>query len=153
MDQLAGEVAGAAFVGTVVDEVVAVAEVLVVREDDAFVEHAPLFGSEMVLHPFKLVVQSGGVLPRGCGEDIDIVFLGQLVYGLYSARHRVHQGEDARHIVEVAFVSLFRCFVQLVDAGLEIDEDIVHVEEEDGFCHKWIIFIYLHLFEANIHSH
>lgn len=68
----------------------------------------------------------------------------RFVYGLDGARHRVHQHEDARHIVKVALVGLFRCFVQAVDAGLEIDENVVHVEKEDGFWHKWTIFICSH---------
>ena len=64
----------------------------------------------------------------------------RFVYGLKGARHRVHQREDTRHIVKIAFVGLFRCFVQAVDAGLKIDEDVVHVEKEDGFWHTRIIF-------------
>ena len=68
----------------------------------------------------------------------------RFVYGLKGARHGAHQREDTRHIVKVAFVGLFRCFVQVIDAGLEIDEDVVHVEKEDRFWHKWTIFICSH---------
>ena len=90
VDGFAGELVNAVLVGTVIDEVVAMAEVFVVREDDAFVEDIVFFAAEVFLHPRQLVVQSGGVLPRGGGEDIDLVLLSQFVYGLNGARHRVH---------------------------------------------------------------
>ena len=39
-------------------------------------------------------------------------------------------------IIIILAVCLFGLFIQLGDARLEIDKDIVHIEEKDGFCHK-----------------
>ena len=63
------------------------AEVLLVGEDDAFMEYL----REVLLNPIEFVLQGGVVVPRGSGEDIAVVFLCQSVYGIYSARHGFHQ--------------------------------------------------------------
>ena len=59
--------------GAVVDEVGTglEAEVLVVGKDDALVELL----TEMSFDPVELILQGGGVIPWGGGEDIAVVFL------------------------------------------------------------------------------
>ena len=107
---LASEIFHTPLVGTIVDEVVAVTEVLVVCEDDAFVERGMFVATEVLLHPVELVAPGGGVVPRGGGEDVEIVAFAELLHGLHRARHRIHQREDTRYVVLEPFESRFRFF-------------------------------------------
>ena len=74
--------------GAIVDEIGTrlEAEVLVVGEDDSFVERL----REELLNPIEFVLHGCGIVPWGCREDIAVVFFCQRVYGINGTRHGFH---------------------------------------------------------------
>lgn len=94
--------------GAVVDEVGAglEAEVLLMGEDDALMEHL----WEVLFDPIEFILQGRGVVPRGSGEDIAVVFLCQSVYCINGTRHGLHQREQSWDVVIMRFALGFAEF-------------------------------------------
>lgn len=72
LDPFAGELIGAV-IWAVIDEEVALIEMFIVGEDEAFVGGV----AEVFLDPIKFVGPCGGVVPWGGGEDVGIEFFCQ----------------------------------------------------------------------------
>ena len=76
--------------GPIVDEVVAIDEVLAMRQGDALLEQVAKVAGE----PHDLVGPCRGVVPWSRREDIHFVVLAQRVRSLDSAGHGIHERED-----------------------------------------------------------
>lgn len=129
VDELAGEALGTVVAVAVVDEVIALVEVFVVRQDQ------PLVGrlTQVLLHPHHLIVPGGRILPGGRGQDVRIEMLAQEAKTLEGPGHGLHLRKYMRNLIQPTFVLFQLRFAQTADGRLEVDQHIVHVDVDDFF--------------------
>lgn len=67
----------------VVNEIIAINEVLVMRQDNTFLEEV----ANVMDEPLDFVAPCRKIVSRGRGEDIDFVVFTQFASGINGARH------------------------------------------------------------------
>ena len=119
------------------------AEVLVVREDDSFVEHV----AEVFLHPLKFVVQRGGVIPWRGAQDVAVEQLAQGFHCLGGTLYGLHALEYARNVVvmrlALAVVGILGEHLgrRGVNPALKIHKHVVHVKIKNRLFHSRRFFV------------
>ena len=114
------------------------AKVLVVRENDSFVEHV----AEVFLHPLQFVVQRGWVVPWLGTQDVAVELLAKGFYGLGGTLYGFHALEDAwnvvvmRHALAVVGILGEHLGRRSVNPALEIHKHVVHVEIKNRLFHS-----------------
>ena len=101
---------GRAVFGAIVDQVVALVEVLVVRQDQPFGRVV----SQVLFDPQQPVRPGGRVSPGRPGQDVGVESFGQLNKAVDRAGKRVHQREDSGYFVLPVVVLGQELFGQLV---------------------------------------
>lgn len=119
--------------GAVIDQEVAVVEMLVVGQDQ------PLVGrhAQVQLHPGQLVRPGTAVFPRRGGQNVGIKQLAELVEGVHRARQWLHQCEDAGHFIQTVGISGVYVFAEVAKGAGKIHQHVVHVDLQ-RFLPHWL---------------
>ena len=110
----------------VVNQIIAIDKVLAMRQDNTFLEEV----AKVMGEPLDLVGPCRRIVPGSRGEDIDLVVFTQLVRSINGAGHRIHQRENAGHLVKAPLILALCFFTQLFDFVLKINLHTIHVEKQ-----------------------
>ena len=135
-DEFAFELGGAV-AGAVVDEVVATVEVLVMGKDELLVEGL----AKVSAYPLALLHPAEGVVPRGGGEDVEVVLLGEGLHGFDGTWHGVHEVEHAGDKVGVVGIACPQAGLGLGYSALEIDQDAIHIDIDNGAARGFVLLV------------
>ena len=129
--QHAGEFFRPVLVRSVINQNLSPVQILVVRQNQPFVQTAIFFFSKMLVDPMQLVVAGRRVAPRGGGEDINIVPRRQSGEGVHSTGHRLHTGENAGHLVKVGVILKSLQRGKSLNATFKIYQGAVHINVQN----------------------
>lgn len=127
----------------VINEKLTAIEVLVMRQDEALVEHVVGVVAEVLLDPLEFVVPCRRVVPRRSREHVQVEQGSQVVNGLNRARHRIHEGENSGDVVLVG-VLLEQVGSDLGERALKVHEGVVHIYIESWFLARVLAYVFAH---------
>ncbi len=123
MDVLTPEAIYAIF-GSIIYEVMAIIQILVVRKNQALVCRT----AKVTLYPQQLIRPRAWVFPWGSRKNVCVVEARKLLERLNGIRHRIHKREDARDLIKPSLVLSHNFLRKLRDARWKIDKNVIHVD-------------------------
>ena len=113
----------------------------------AFVENVV----HVFLYPLHFVACCRGIVPWRSGEYVYVEVPSEQLYSLYGSRHRVHESEEPRHLVDASFVLFLYFVAQSGNSRLKVDKNAVHVKIYSFAVHSYMfVFFFFYLSQCCI---